>query len=149
MVYSYDNSFDVVLDETKLFNLGASISYHKNKKIDLLFKGVYNSWKTSDEEYAWHKPDWQLDLDVVYKINNDIKVSANAFVLGTRYAKGYEGTAVKLDPVFDLSLSGVYEYTSFVSFYLNLNNIFAQNYQTWYGYNSQQFNAMVGAIFSF
>ncbi len=145
----YDNTFDVVTDEARLFNAGASITYNWNKTLGVLLKGVYNKWNLTDEEFAWHKPDWQIDLDVNYKINGDIKVSANALMLGKRHAKGYMGEAVDLKPVFDISLSGVYEYASWLSFFLNLNNIFAQNYQIWYGYNSQRFNAMAGAAFSF
>jgi hypothetical protein len=147
--YLYDNTFDVVIDDAGVFNTGASITYNWNQSLSILLKGVYNNWNVGSQEYAWHKPAWQLDLDVSYKINKDISVSANAFALGKRYARGYMNEAVKLKPIFDLSLSGTYEYTSWLSFFLNVNNIFAQRYQLWYGYNSHRFNAMAGAVFSF
>ncbi|MDR0873838.1 MAG: hypothetical protein LBN27_10320 [Prevotellaceae bacterium] len=145
----YDNTFDIVVDEANLFYAGASLTYNYKQKVSALLKGTYNNWKTTDQTYAWHKPDWELNFDLSYKINDDIRVSANAFALGKRYALGYDNKAVKLKPLFDLSLSGTYEYSSWVSFFLNLNNLLYQNNQIWYGYNLHKFNFMAGATFSF
>ena len=68
---------------------------------------------------------------------------------GTRYAQGIDGNAIKLKPVFDINLEGVYELNSWLAFFAKFNSIIAQNYQIWYGYNSQRFNIMAGMIFSF
>ena len=146
-----DNTFIAVTDKADVFNVGASITYN-SRAWNVFLKGIYNNWNVKNQEYAWHKPNWQVNANIGYKINNDIKISANMLAMGKRYARTFdmnEPVAVELKPIFDLSLSGTYEYTSWVSFFLNLNNVFAQNYQIWYGYNSHRFNAMAGATFSF
>lgn len=154
VLLGYNNTFDVVYDKVGLFNTGASLTYNRDKKISALLKVTYNKWDMKDQAYAWHKPKWETDFDLNYKINDDIKISLNAFVLGKRYAPIYNQQtatqrAVVIDPIFDCSLEGVYEYNSWLYFFLKLNNIFAQDYQTWYGYNAQRFNAMAGVMLSF
>jgi len=145
----YDNTFDIVIDEARLFNAGASFTYNYKQKISALLKGTYNRWTTTELPFAWHKPDWELDFNFTYKINDDIRLSANAFALGKRKVLGYENDVTELKPLVDLNLSGVYEYTSWVSFFLNLNNLLNQSNQIWYGYNLHRFNFMAGAMFSF
>jgi len=150
------NAFYVITDKADVFNTGVSITYN-SRSLSILLKGVYNKWNVSNQEYAWHKPNWQLNTNISYKINKDITVSANMLAMGKRYARDYVffdnwqsiEKPVELKPIFDLSLSGRYEYTSWLAFFLNANNVFAQNYQRWYGYNSHGFNAMAGAMFSF
>lgn len=145
----YNNTFDVVYDEVGVFNTGASINYNLNKKIDFLLKGIYNSWNMDELQYAFHKPEWQIDFDAAYKINEDIQISFNSHVLGKRYALGIEGNSVELKPIFDCSISGMYEYNSWISAFVKINNLLAQNYEIWNGYNSHGFNALAGVMFSF
>lgn len=145
----YGNTFDIINDKTGLFNVGASLTYNYKKSLSLLLKGVYNQWSPKTQEFAWHKPAWELDFNIDYKVIEDLKLTANFFVLGKRKALGFANETVELKPIFDLNLSATYEFASWIAFYVNFNNIFAQNYQLWYGYNSQRFNAMAGAVFSF
>jgi hypothetical protein len=145
---TYDNTFNVVYDEVGLFNTGGSLTYNWDKKLNILLKGTYDKYSLDKLTYAWQTPEWKINLDASYKINEDVTVSLNALALGKRYAFN-DNNAISLDPVFDLSLNGVYEYNSWVSIFLKLNNLLAQNYQTWYGYNTHLFNAMAGVTISF
>ena len=145
----YDNTFAFVTDNVNLFTAGASLAYNWQKKVEIMLEGNYYHWALDEQEKAWHRPDWKIDLNATYRVNDDIRLTLNAFMYGARYAKGIDGDAVKLNPVFDINLEGVYELNSWLSFYAKLNNIIAQNYQIWYGYNSQRFNFMAGMVFSF
>jgi hypothetical protein len=145
----FNNSFDVVYSKTNVSYTGASLNYNWTKKLDILLKGTYKNWDTKDCEYAWQRPNWELNLDANYKITPDIKISLNSFLLGKRYAFDMYQGAVEMKPIYDISLEGIYEHNSWLSVFLKLNNILNKNYQIWYGYNSQGFNALGGVMLSF
>jgi len=147
--YAYDNTFSFVKDNVNLLTAGAALAYNWQKRVEVMLEGNYYHWALDEQAKAWHRPDWKIDLSATYRVNDDIRLALNAYMYGARYAKGADEKAVKLDPVFDINLEGVYELNSWLSFYAKLNNILAQNYHIWYGYNSQRFNFMAGMVLSF
>ncbi len=145
----YDNTFSYVTDNVNLFTAGAAFTYNWQKRVEVMLEGNYYHWVLDKQPEAWNCPKWKVTLDATYRITDDIKVTLDAFMYGARYARGFENSAVKMKPVFDINVEGVYELNSWLAFFAKFNNVIAQNYQIWYGYNSQRFNFMAGMVFSF
>ncbi|MEY4877548.1 MAG: hypothetical protein RL708_2698, partial [Bacteroidota bacterium] len=91
-----------------------------------------------------------LMLNGSYKIADKIK--AQASVTTWQQSKTLLGTktiAIKGDLPLDISLGATYNYTKYISGFVQVNNILNQQYQTFYGYKSFGLNAMLGVIFKY
>ena len=56
---------------------------------------------------------------------------------------------VNLDAAFDLNFMGEYIFSKQVSAFVQLNNIFAKEYELYYRYPVRGFQFMIGASYSF
>ncbi len=109
-------------------------------------------------------PSWDANFSVGYKVNEQLSLSADIFLIGQRKALIIEeqnpldltlaatGPMYKsnnLDTAFDLNVKGNYQITSKFSVFAQLNNFGFQKYQQWFGYPVQSFNFLAGVSYSF
>ena len=140
------NTFDVVYDEKKdvgLFNAGLTLSYDWKEKWNIIFKSQYNNWALNDNEKPWQLPAWKIDFQTNYNATDYLRLSLMYHFEGGRYAS-VNGKAESMKNINDLSFGVNYKLLSFLNLFLNLNNIFNQEYATWYGYTAHRFNLMGG-----
>ena len=62
---------------------------------------------------------------------------------------GETGLSQKLDDIFDMNLSGKYNLNDRFDVFLNLNNLFGQEYQRWLNYPSRGIQALFGVSATF
>ena len=137
---------DLVYDETQLTSVLADmrVKLRGGFTTDLGF--AYNNYKTTDEDYAWHRPKMEGKLKLTYDVNDKLAFNTTFLYQGMRYAKVWNDgpywmaknppvyDAVKLKDVYDLSLGADYCFNDQLSAFAKLDNVLNQKYQLYYGY---------------
>jgi hypothetical protein len=161
-----DNDFSVLYDDLSLFKINLEVFHRSSGKLDLLLSGNYFVYKLDDEPEAWNMPDWDANLSVGYNLTEQLSVSADFYLIGTRKAlikntlfKSLPPTSsvanpttfksFNLDTAFDLNVRGNYKITEKFSVFAQLNNFGFQKYQRWFGYPVQNFNFLAGVSYAF
>jgi len=155
-----DNDFSFLYDDLSLFKINLEIFHRSSEKLDLLLSGNYYMYNLDEQEEAWNMPDWDANLSLGYKITEQLSVSADFYLIGTRkaliieypYPSGYGSQVLKsynLDTAFDMNVRGNYKITEKFSVFAQLNNFGFQKYQRWFGYPVQSFNFLAGVSYSF
>ncbi len=159
-LFTAGNQFNVVYDaQTDVLNITGEIAYQQNEKLRMHLRGDFFNYNLSDEEKAWHLPDYRFTLGIHYDLKDAIMVRSNIFVNGARYARvssSAEGATennsvyfLKLKPYVDANLSVEYRYTKRLSLFLDINNVAGQRIHRWHNYPTQRFTAMGGLTWSF
>ncbi len=131
---------------TKSYLIG-QLKYER-KKINAGFGFEYNQWGTGSVRKAYHRPALQSDLFIRYQLNKKLKLGLNTYLYSG--IKAYDIGDVKdviLPAYTDLSLNAVYQQNKKLSFWLEVNNIFAQQNQRYLYYPSQGVNALLGLTY--
>jgi len=142
----FDNTFSVIYDDGQKFGVGTEMIFEtKNWNVNLMAQ--YNSFTMDTASRAWQKPLFNYKLKASYFIFENIKVTGLIIGQASMYNL-YQGEQ-KVKPWVDVSLLSTYYLNKQLGFFLNINNILAQNYQLWYGYPVQGISIMGGVSFAF
>lgn len=159
-----DNTFAVLYDNMKRLKLNAEVFHASSDKLDLMASINYYNYKLDDEMEAWNMPKWDANFSIGYKVNEQLSLSADIFLIGQRKALIVENVKFpellvggntptyksnNLDTAFDLNVKGNYQITGKFSVFAQLNNFGFQKYQQWFGYPVQSFNMLAGVSYSF
>jgi hypothetical protein len=135
------------------------------ESLDFGLKATWFKYQTSNEKYAWHKPENTIEFLAKYNLRNKIIVNFDVMNIGKRYAKAFYNLESvpnpepesELEPVNNFytlksvlafNLGVEYRYTKFFSLFLKINNISAAKYERWNFYPAQRFNLMGGFTYS-
>ncbi len=144
----YTNRFNVLYSGATLLKIGVRANYNLQNRLNIQFKGTYNKWNVTTEEYAWNKPAWESDLSANLRLTRNFSIDGNVYLDGVRYAKlGDE--AIKMKPKVDINIGASYTYNNWFTAFAKVNNLINNSYQDYYGYDVQGFNILAGAAFSF
>ena len=158
-----DNTFKVLYDNIDRLKLNAEVFHASSDKVDLTASVNYYNYKLDEQEEAWNLPKWDANFNIGYKVNEQLSLSADIFLMGERKALiiEYPGDprqdislapiykSNNLDTAFDLNVKGNYQITNQFSVFAQLNNFGFQKYQRWFGYPVQSFNMLAGISYSF
>lgn len=144
------NQFTVVYDNVDLFTGYAEINYDFSESLLFGVKGNIYKYTLDKEQYAWHKPTYDLTFSSKYNLRNKILVNLDVLALGKRYAKEFSKTLTskELSGIVDFNIGLEYRYTKILSGWIHFNNITAAKYYTWNQYPAQRFNLMLGFTYS-
>ncbi len=156
-LYFYNNSladstkFAVLYDTegTKLFSAMAEI-YAQLNNFKAGFKSELFAYNTETVAKAWHRPNFVNTLTISYLYKEKLNISSEFF--NQNGLKGYNFTSHReynLATIFDVNLQASYLFGNNMSVFLKLNNIFSQQYQQYLYYDTQRFNALIGAMWKF
>jgi hypothetical protein len=149
------NRFTIVYDTVGVFNSHAEITYQKTEKIKLMLISNFYQYYTTNELYAWNKPNMDVKFSLYYNLKNKIIFRTDIFALSRSDAKQIvPGTVPKIESIdmegaVDFNIGLEYKYTKILSGFLNLNNIGAVRYKRWYNYPSYGFNVIAGVTYAF
>jgi len=149
------NRFTVVYDKVGVFNTHAEITYQKLEKFKFMLISNFYQYTTTNELYAWNKPNMDVKLSFNYNLKNKIIVKADIFAINASDAKKYiPGGTPDVKPIhmkgtFDVNLGMEYRYTKILSAFLNFNNIGSVNYKRWYNYPTYGFTVIAGVTYAF
>ncbi len=149
-VTSQSNLFDVVYDDGNLFSVSGELKFEPHKNLNVLLFGKYNGWTVNNLEYAWHKPDSEINLRINFSPMEDLWVNVGLNTLGSRYAYDVESNLPKkLKSVVDVNVGAHYMVSSKWNVFASMNNLVASKYYQWNGYPMQGFNMKIGVGYSF
>jgi hypothetical protein len=158
-LYSAQNRFSIRYDKVKVNEIYGAIKYEQLNKLSVRLSGNFYNYNSTNELYAWHKPNMRIDLSVDYNISNKFLVGLAFYHVGKRKAASLlpvEGITpdkgiyvVELNPYVDANLNFEYRYTQRFSAFITINNLFSSKYEKWYLYQVQPFFALIGVSYSF
>lgn len=159
-----NNDFDFLYDNLSLFKFNLEIFHRSSDKLDLMLTGNYYVYNLDEQEEAWNMPDWDANLNLGYKITEQLSVTADFYLIGMRKALIIETLfsdplansvnppvykSYNLDTTFDMNVRGNYKITEKFSVFAQMNNFGFQKYQRWFGYPVQSFNFLAGVSYAF
>jgi hypothetical protein len=100
------------------------------------------------QQYAWQLPDMRLKGDFTAMPFNKLTVTAYAlFMAGIHAQANTTGAVTSLTPLFDAGFNVEYQLIRQLSAFVQVNNLFDDKYQRWYGYQSYGLNVYGGVRF--
>lgn len=147
----YVNRFGVIYDDGSLLKVGGELLLTPTQIMSFKLSGNYYGWSLNNLDNAWQKPNMDLGLGAIIKPITDFRIEAELTYVGQRKALILESTPVEkqLDGFIDLNIGLRYDYTRNWSFWAQLNNLTAKEYQQWCGYPSYKIQALIGAAYCF
>ena len=159
-----NNTFDILYDDINLLKFNLEIFHTSSEKLNLLLSGNYYVYNLDEQTEAWNMPGWDATFSLDYKITEQLSVGTDIYLIGGRKALIIENSddprtynipppptykSFNLDTAFDLNVNANYQITHKFSVFGQLNNFGFQQYQRWFGYPVQSFNALVGVSYAF
>ncbi|MFO7812318.1 MAG: TonB-dependent receptor [Pelovirga sp.] len=135
--------FEVTINKNfSRFELGGSYTYTKTKILGGQYKG----------NEIPNVPEHMATVNALIRLTDQVNFNVNANYIGKRYyISDFENTTLKQDDFMVFNTRFQYNYSEFITLYLNLNNIFDEKYAEYgvsYGvpavYPSPRFNALAG-----
>jgi hypothetical protein len=153
---SLNNTFDWLYDDVNIFKLSGEVLHTVSDNFSLHLLGNYYSYKLETLEKAWQMPKFDLTFSGVYKPTDQLKFSADIYLIGSRTALLSEPSSsskpsmmIEMNPIIDLNAGVEYQFNEKLNFFAKLNNFGFQKYEQWLGYTNKSFNALVGASYKF
>ena len=150
--YQYGNSFNVVYDDIRTFQLFGEF---RTELIDKLFVGAnlsFQHYTTDRQESAWNLPNFHSKLFGSYQ-NKKWHHKAEILLVGKRkdLAVQWDLSAIskELKGYVDVSLSTQYQWHSKWSASVEIQNLFSQNYPRFENFNVQGFQLLAGVRYQF
>jgi len=150
--YQLGNSFSAVYDNVTVFGINGNVAADfNNLKLQAGFD--FNDYSMQDEAEAWNLPTLTGRIQANY-IYNKWTLGAKLFLVSATKDSVLEfaqsiPTTVENDSYADLNLSGAYRFSDRLSAFLNLQNVFNQNYPRFYNYQVQPFQVLAGMMYKF
>lgn len=140
---TYSNKFDVVYDDVSLLRLGAEVTVGWADKLELNSAVWYNKFTLDKQAEAWHKPEFEMNVNATYAFTTDLEFQAGVNILGERSIL-VDAQTQTLDAVYDLNIGANYRLNEHFTAFGKVNNLFADKYYQWDGYPSQGLNFLLG-----
>ncbi|HRO44029.1 MAG TPA: hypothetical protein PL009_14430 [Flavipsychrobacter sp.] len=127
----------------------ASIRYQVANRFSIGATGVYTSFGQKTFSRVWHEPGMRIKADLMLHPIPDLTITAYAIVLDQIYALNELNQEVKLSTALDAGAGAEYQFIPRLSAFINVNNVFNNRYQRWYGYETFGINVFGGLRFKF
>ncbi|MES2702649.1 MAG: hypothetical protein V4649_08425 [Bacteroidota bacterium] len=123
------------------WSVGGSADFYSYYNISTRFAGP--------SQYVWHEPAMRIKAD--FTITPVKKLTCNAYlsILGGIQARDVPGNVVDLPTIFDAGVSAEYQLIPRLSVFAQINNLFNNKYQRWYGYDVYGLNIYGGLRLKF
>ncbi|MEK6480492.1 hypothetical protein WJR50_23315 [Catalinimonas sp. 4WD22] len=149
---SDSTKFDILYDtgDVFVFNLYAELNVNSQDRFRTTLRGDYYAYSMGRLEEPWHRPNVKMSLLSSYNVYDKLLLNAELLVLGgLRGINLASGTEKDLGTIADLSFKADYLFSPRFSTFLQLKNIFAQNYERYLNYPSRGIMIMAGVTYSF
>jgi hypothetical protein len=142
--------FNVVYDKNlTIINLNIETGYMWNEKLNTFLTVDFMLYEPDEQLKAWHLPLLNTNLTTTYNLKNKILLRGEIYGLAGAYGRNQLGEAELIKGIVDINLGAEYQFSKYLSFFANLNNLANTKYQRFYNYPTFGFNGMVGAKFSY
>lgn len=158
--YNYGNSFQVFYDDLKTVGIFGELNIDINRNFSLGINAEYLNYSTETDNPAWNLPDFKGSLFMDYQINEQWFAGGSVFYIGERQdlvsqaqqnvpPASFNSTIVTLDSYIDANAHLGYRFNDQLSVFAKLSNIANSNYERWYNFRVQGFQALAGVSYKF
>ena len=141
---SSGNRFDLVYDSLNHTKLEGKLTYQSGSKLNVNLIARYHSYEMLNEARAWNLPNVEVILGGAYNLFDKLLVKADVTLAMNRFAKVEASTPnalfennqhfINLGSIIDANLGVEYRYNKRLSGFLQITNLAAQRYLTFYNY---------------
>jgi len=158
--YVFGNSFQVFYDDIRTLGIFAELNVDVNRNFTLGLNAEFYNYNTETDNPAWNLPEIKGSLFLDYQITKEWFAGANLFYVGERQdlqatavantlPNEFPSTIVGLDGFFDANAHLGYRFNDQLSVFAKLSNIANNNYQQWFNFRVQGFQALAGVSYKF
>ena len=156
--YADTARFELVYDqEATVFQFNSNVELSLTEKYTLATLFDFFHYNLSDQQVAWHRPTWILQLNNRYSPIKKLNLQANLQVMGGLQARGFgvietkpvRAEVVKLPPLVDLQLKIDYAVNPRLSIFAEGNNLLDRSNTRWMNYPVRGIQGVGGMSFKF
>ncbi len=158
--YNFGNSFQVFYDDIRTLGIFAELNVDVNRNFTLGLNAEYYNYNTETDNPAWNLPELKGSLFMDYQITEQWFAGANLFFIGERQdltsiaqpntaPNLFPSEIVTLERFFDANAHLGYRFNEQLSIFAKLSNIANNNYQQWFNFRVQGFQALAGVSYKF
>lgn len=152
--YQYANSFGLIYDKVTTFTLFGELNFDFSGKAQIGLSGEFNNFQVEQYQNAFHIPQGNLNLNVLYNFTNKWFADANLGYVGQRYEFNGVTTSpmvddIKLGDYYDLNVTVGFRPTSQWTVFAKGLNLANENYLRFNQYQVQGLQVLGGAMYKF
>ena len=156
--YADTARFELVYDqEATVFQFNSSAELTLTEKYILTTQFDFFHYNLSNQQVAWHRPTWILQLTNRYSPFKKLSLQANLQVMGGLQARGFgvietkpvQAEVVKLPALVDLQFNLDYAISSRLSVFASGSNILNRSNTRWMNYPVRGIQGVGGLSFKF
>ena len=156
--YADTARFELVYDqEATVFQFNSNVELSLNEKYTLTTQFDFFHYNLSNQQVAWHRPTWILQLNNRYSPFKKLNLQANLQVMGGLQARGFgvietkpvRAEVVKLPALVDLQLKIDYAVNPRLSIFAEGNNLLNRSNSRWMNYPVRGIQGVGGLSFKF
>ncbi|MGB1248513.1 MAG: hypothetical protein ACPG4Z_06475 [Chitinophagales bacterium] len=145
-----EKRFDIVYDKNMtVINLNAEMGYTFSPKFHALLGFDFMLYEPDEQAEAWHMPAFKTNLLLKYNLKKKFFLTGEIYSLAGAKTRLANGDAEKIKGMVDLNLGAEYQFSKYLSFFVQLNNLANFKYEKWQHYPTYGFNGRIGAQLSF
>ncbi len=145
--FQFGNTFNVVYDDVKVFNITASTKTSVFKNVNIGANAVFNQYQTDEQEEAWNLPSFTLETYATYTLNKWFGQATVNFVSSRQ--DRVEAAMVDVDGFVNINIKGGYKINRNLNAHANIYNLLHNDYETFVNYQVQGFQAVAGLSYKF
>ena len=156
--YADTARFELVYDqEATVFQFNSNLELSLTEKYILSTQFDFFHYSLSNQQVAWHRPTWILQLNNRYSPFRKLNLQANFQVMGGLQARGFgiietkpvRAEVVKLPALVDLQLKIDYMVNPRLTIFAQGNNLLNRNNSRWLNYPIRGIQGLGGLSFKF
>ena len=156
--YADTARFELVYDqEATVFQFNSNVELSLTEKYTLTTQFDFFHYSLSNQQVAWHRPTWILQLNNRYSPFKKLNLQANLQVMGGLQARGFgviqtkpvRAEAVKLPALVDFQLKIDYAVNPRLSIFAEGNNLLNRSNTRWLNYPVRGIQGVGGLSFKF
>ena len=156
--YADTSRFELVYDqEATVFQLNSSVELSLTEKYTLTTQVDFFHYNLSNQQVAWHRPTWILQMNQRYAPFKKLNLQANLQVMGGLQARGLgaidtnpvKKEVVKLPALVDLQFNLDYAVFSRLSVFVTGSNLLNRSNTRWMNYPVRGIQGVGGFSFKF
>jgi hypothetical protein len=156
--YADTSRFELVYDqEATVFQFNSSVELSLTEKYTLGTQFDFFKYTLSNQQVAWHRPTWILQMNQRYAPFKKLYLQANLQVMGGLQARGLgaidtnpvKKEVVKLPAVVDLQFKADYAVNPRLSIFAEGNNLLNRSNTRWLNYPVRGIQGVGGMSFKF
>jgi hypothetical protein len=156
--YADTTRFELVYDQdATVFQFNSNVELSLTEKYTLTTQFDFFHYNLSNQQVAWHRPTWILQLNNRYSPFKKLNLQANLQVMGSLQARGFgvietkpvRAEVVKLPALVDLQLKIDYAVNPRLSIFAEGNNLLNRSNSRWLNYPVRGIQGVGGLSFKF